>query len=444
MRTPHTERHHVVIVGAGFAGLETARSLRSTDVDVTIVDQHTVHTFQPLLYQVATAALDPSSVSRQVRGLLRGRRGQRFRLGRVVDLDLEGRRVVLDDGGSVAYDSLVLALGAVYGDLGVPGVRRHAFALKTLHEAVALRSHLLRQLELAAHHPHDEGLRTVVVAGAGPTGVEMAGALAELLRAHRAETPELRGHPMRVVLVEPTDRVLASYGAGSRAYTERTLRRLGVEVRLGTAVRRAHGDRVELSDGTTLDAHTLVWAAGVRAHPLVERLGVDLGPGWRVPVGADLALPERPEVFVVGDLAGRVAGAAPHPQVAQAAIQMGKHVGRVIQARLAGRSARPFRYGDRGQMAIVARGAGVVEIAPRLGGARIRGVLGWLAWLAVHVAFLPGHQQRLTAATTWLRNAVTAEREARALLAVDRDAHDAGWATPASDAVASQGVDRAA
>ena len=436
-RDHERDRHHVVIIGAGFAGLATAQALRSADVDVTVVDQYTFQTFQPLLYQVATAGLDADAVAHPVRAFLRGRRAQRFHQGRVRDLDLDARRVRMADGSSLRYDSLVLAVGAVYGDLGIPGVRRHAFALKSLHETLALRAHVLRQLEEASRRPDDDALRTFVVAGAGPTGVEMAGALVELLQVARREASELRDRPTRVVLVEPTDRVLADYHRSSRDHAERVLRARGVELRLGTAVVRADAGSVELSDGETLATRTLVWAAGVRAHPLAQRLGVELERGWRVSVGPDLALEGRPEVFVAGDLAGGVGGHAPQPQVAQAAIQMGQHVGRVIRARLAGRDAPAFRYRDRGQMAIVGRGSGVAELAPRLGGARFRGGLGWLAWLLVHLVYLPGRRSRISALAAWVDGLLTGERPARVPLAVERADDDSGWATPLTPADAA-------
>ena len=417
-------RHQVLVIGAGFGGLAVARSLRRAAVDVTVVDQHNYHTFQPLLYQVATSGLKAEDVAHQVRGILRGHATTRFRMGRVEDLDLEGRRVRLDDGSDLAYDTLVIAAGAVYGDYGVPGVREHAFVLKGLHEAVALRSHILRQFEAAARNPAAaaDGSLTFTIAGAGPTGVEMAGALVEFFDVVRKDYPELAAARPRVVIVEPTDTVLAPYTPASRAYTERTLRRRGVEIRLGTGVTAVTPHQVELSDGEVLATRTLVWAAGVRAHPLAERLGVPLGRGARVPVSDRLHLNQYPEVFVIGDMAG-VTGETeqPYPQVAQVAIQMGKHVGRVVRARLDHRAAPSFRYRDRGQMAIIGRSAGVAELAKRFGGGRFSGFLGWLAWLFVHLIYLPGHQNRVSAFATWVYNFFTYDRHAR--LVLDQQSH---------------------
>jgi NADH:ubiquinone reductase (H+-translocating) len=419
MATARTTRHRVLVVGAGFGGLAVARSLRRTEVDVTLVDQHNFHTFQPLLYQVATAGLSAEDVAHQIRGIVRVHGNVRFRMGRVSDFDLDRRRVLLDDGEALSYDSLVLAAGAVYGDYGIPGVLEHAFMLKSLHEAVDLRSHIIRQFEAAAldERASDEGRLTFAIAGAGPTGVEMAGALVELFAVVRKDYPELAGTRPRVVLIEPTGAVLPPYTPATRAYAERTLRRRGVEVRLETAVRRVAPEWIELGDGEVLSTRTLIWAAGVRAHPLTERLGVPLGPGGRVPVSAHLHLPDRPEVFVIGDAAGVLGDdGRPHPQVAQVAIQMGKHVGRTILERLRGSTSAPFRYRDRGQMAIIGRSAGVAELSRQLGGGRFGGFLGWLAWLFVHLIYLPGHQNRVNAMATWIYNFFTYDRHARLVL----------------------------
>ncbi len=438
---------HVVVVGAGFAGLNVVASLRGAagpdgaPVDVTLVDQRNYHTFQPLLYQVATAGLDAGDVAHQVRDVLRRHPHARFRLGRVTDLDVAGREVVLADGERLPYDHLVLAPGAVYHDFGIPGVRDHAFVLKGVAEAEALRAHLLTTFEAAAREPGRiaDGRLDVVIVGAGPTGVEMAGALTELFsRVLPSDYPDLDVDAVRVVLLEALDAVLPPYQPQTRAYVERVLRDRGVEVRLGSIVREVTADRVRLDDGSELPYGTLVWAAGVRAHPLAEALGVPLGRGARVPVDDDLSLPGHPGVWLAGDLVGGVGAAAPdgpapqYPQVAQVAIQQGKHVAAGIRARLAGRPTRPFRYHDRGQMAIVGRAAGVAELSPGLGGFRLTGLLGWLGWLFIHLIYLPGHQNRVRAILGWAWEWFTYDRHARLILdPIDRRLDRAGPPPPA-------------
>ena len=415
-------QHHVLIVGAGHGGIEAAKALANSDVDVTIVDKNNYHTFQALLYQVATAGLDLGDVAHQVRGIVRRYRNVRFRMGRVVGFDLDERAAVLDDGGRIGYDSLIVAAGAVYGDLGVSGVREHAFVLKSLRESVALRSHILHQFERAARERDDASRRarlTFVIAGAGPTGVEMAGALAELYVVAAKDYPELADVRPTTVLVEASDRVLGMFSTPTRRYAEAVLRRLGVELRLETLVTSVGEDHVVLADDDRIGSHTLIWTAGVRAHPLAEALGVPLASGFRVPVTDRLHLEERPEVFVIGDMSA-VAGpdGQPYPMVAQPAMQQGKHVARTVLARAGGDDAAaaavgPFRYLDRGMMAIIGRGAGIAELSPRLGGMRLTGTLGWLAWLFLHLIYLPGHQNRVRAFASWVHTYLTRDRHAR-------------------------------
>jgi len=419
-------RPHVVVVGAGFAGLAVVKGLRGAGLDVTLVDQRNYHTFQPLLYQVATAGLDAGDVAHQVRDVLRDERHARFRMGRVVAVDLAGRTVTIaptpaaEGLDSIAYDHLVLAPGAVYHDFGVPGVHEHAFVLKSVAEAVALRAHLLRQFERASRAAATgapAGSLDVVIVGAGPTGVEMAGALLELFqRVLPTDYPELDLGRAQVRLLEALPHVLAPYHPSTRAYVEGVLRRRGADVRTGAQVREVTAERIHLADGASLPYGTLVWAAGVRAHPLAEALGVALDRAGRIPVDDDLSLPGHPEVWVAGDVAGSVGADGAYPQVAQVAKQQGRHVARGVRARLAGRPTRPFRYLDLGLMAIVGRSAGVAELSPTLGGFRMRGLLGWLAWLFIHLVHLPGHQNRLRALIGWAFEWFTYDRHARLIL----------------------------
>src|SRR5690606_20142681 len=400
MEAPNRPR--VIVVGAGFGGLNAAKALRHAPVDVLLIDAHNYHTFQPLLYQVATAALDAGDIAHQVRNVFRHQRNVRFRMGRVTDVDYDAKEVVLEDGERLPYDYLVLANGAVYNDFGTAGVREHAFVLKDLDKAVKLRGHILPRFEAAAVDPTlvDKGALTFVIVGAGPTGVEMAGALVELFqRVLPPEYPELDLRVARVVLVEMGPEVLPPFGQGSRRYAERVLRQRGVDVRLRSAVVSVTADGITLKSG--------------------EELGVELERGFRVPVEPDLSLPGRPEVFVVGDLAAaKDAEGTPLPQVAQVAIQGGKHAARSIVKRLQGRQAEPFVYRDLGNMAIIGRSAGIAELSRRLLGIRMRGFLGWLGWLFLHLIYLPGFRNRLSAFVSWAYNFFAYDRHARLILAM--------------------------
>ena len=421
------------MLGAGFGGLAVARGLRGADVDVTIVDANNFHTFQPLLYQVATAGLDADDVSFPVRHIVRGGRRWRpstVRMARVTGLDLAGRTVDLDDGDRLAYDMLVIATGAVSVDFGIPGVAEHTFALKHLDDALALRSHLLDQFERAAADAAlvERGALDVVVCGGGPTGVEMAGGLAELFTKVLArDFPELPVRADRITLVELADRVLTPFRPASSARALRTLRRRGVQVRLGVGVARASADGVELSDGTRLRARTIVWATGVAAEATASLTGTPTTRGGRLVVEPDLSLPGHPEVFAVGDVAASPDDdGAPLPQVAQPAIQGGRHVARQIRRRLAGATTEPFRYEDKGQMATIGRHDAVTELA---NGWRLSGVLGWVAWLGLHIVYLMGFRNRVNVLVNWAWNYVTFDRGSRILRESERRRASAAWAS---------------
>lgn len=411
------DRPRVVVVGAGFAGLNVVKRLERAPVDVLLVDQHNHHTFQPLLYQVATAQLEAGDVAHQVRAVLQGQDNARFRQGTVDGVDWDARTLRLAGGGEVAFDQLVIAPGAIYADFGVPGVRDHGFFLKSLSEAVNLRSHVLRRFEEASADPEavENGALTFVIVGAGPTGVEMAGALSELIyRALPADYPELDLSRARIVLLEMMDAVLPPFSDRSQRHAHRVLERKGVEVRLRTAVNEVRRDGAELDDGSFLPTRTLIWAAGVEAHPLAQALGVETTKGGRIVVEDDLSLPERPYAWAAGDVAAsKDDDGALHPQLAPVAIQHGQTVAANIVARLEGRGTKPFAYFDKGTMAIVGRNSGVAEVSRRLGGFHFRGFVGWLAWLFVHLISLPGHRNRLGAFASWAWEYLSFDRHAR-------------------------------
>ena len=436
------ERPRVVIVGAGFGGLNAAKSLRHAPVDVLMIDENNFHTFQPLLYQVATSALDASDIAHQIRGIFERQKNFRFRLGRVERVDHDAKEVVLADGDRVGYDYLILAAGAVYNDFGTKGVREHGFVLKSLETSVALRGHILSQFEQAAVDPTliDRGALTFVIVGGGPTGVEMAGALVELFqRVLPDDYPELDLRLARVVLVEMGSEVLGPFSDTSRRYAEKVLRQRGVDLRLSTAMVEASAEGITLRSGEFIPSRTLIWAAGVRASPLVEAVGGELTRGYRLVVEPDLSLPGRPDVFAVGDIAGATdEDGKLLPQVAQVAIQGGKHVARTIKARMLERQSEPFRYHDLGTMAIIGRNAGVADLSRTFLGIKLRGFIGWLGWLFLHLLYLPGHRNRFSAFFSWAYNYLTYDRHARLILHPHRtDDFAARPATEAANATAT-------
>jgi len=404
----------VVVVGAGFGGLKAVRALRHAPVEVTLVDRHNFHTFQPLLYQVATAGLDPGDVAHNARAIVRAQPNADFRLGSVTDVDLDRRLVCLDVGDPLPYDALILAAGGRTNTFGVPGVGRHAFALKSLADATALRNQVLGCFEAVDRDPTllDAGALTFVVAGGGPTGVEVAGALAELVdRVLARDYPDARSRRARIVLVEMMDRLLNGFTEASGTEACRALQARGVELRLGTSITEVTADEVRVADGAPLATRTLVWAAGIQANGLAERLGVQQGSGGRVPVRPNLSLPGRPEVFVIGDLAVlKGPGGRPYPQLAPVAQQQGAHAAGEIQRRMRGEPPRPFSYFDRGTMATIGRRSAVAELPF---GIRYGGTLAWLSWLGLHLLTLLGFRNRLVVLVKWAWNYLTYDAGAR-------------------------------
>jgi NADH dehydrogenase len=409
-------RARVVIVGCGFGGLFAARALARTAADVLVIDRNNYHLFQPLLYQVACAALAPADIAQPIRTILRHQKNARVMLAEVDGIDLQAR-CLHAAGHRVPYDYLLLAPGAVDNYFGHEEWRQFAPGMKEVEEATFIRSRLLRSFE-SAELEADPGERaaylTFIIVGAGPTGVELAGAIKELAvdvipRDFRvADTRRAR-----VILIEAGARVLPAFHGDSSARALAQLRGLGVEVRLGAPVTRVFADGVELG-AERLRGYNVIWTAGVRAAPLTAALGVPLAPDGRVRVSPDCSVPGHPETFVIGDAAYLVDSASgrPVPGVSQGAMQMGRYVARVIDAELRGaRSERAggFHYHDKGSMATVGKSRAVVEI----GRLRFGGWLAWLAWMALHVTVLIGFRNRLAVLSSWIYGYVFSRRSSR-------------------------------
>lgn len=404
---------HVVVVGAGLGGLTVARELADRPVKVTVVDRHNHHLFQPLLYQVATAGLEPQAVARSVRGIFRRAPNVHFRHAAAEHVDLDRREVRVDTGPPLHYDHLVLAAGATTKTLGIDGVREHTYPLKTLADATNLRDHVLAGFEQAAADPDaiEDGDLTFVMVGAGPTGVEMAGGIADLVhRTVAADYPEIDPARVRICVVEALPDVLPPYAPHLQAYAREALETRGVEVVTGRPLAGVDGDGVELDDGTHIPARTVVWAAGVRAHTLADTLGVEQAPDGSVVVEDDLTIPDHPEVHVIGDMCGALdPDGEPYPNLAPVAVQQGRHVVRQVARRRAGRASRPFRYDDHGTMTTIGPGAAVVSFPS---GRSLTGRVAWIAWLGLHVAELIGFRNRVAVLLDWLTNYGTRDRAA--------------------------------
>lgn len=380
----------VVVVGAGFAGMAAVRELHGSGAQVTLVDRHIYSTFQPLLYQVATGGLNPGDITYPVRHFVH-RYGARFRRAVVAAIDRGRRELVVDGGARVGFDYLLLASGVTTNHFGVPGAAEHSLALYTRREAILLRDRLMAGLEQLATRD-GTGELTVVVVGGGTTGVETAGALAELRNAGvKVAFPEITPRRVNVVLVEQGPELLAPYPPRLRRYTLTQLRKRGVDVRLDTPVREVTPDTITIGDGTTLRADLTIWAAGVTASTGVGDWGLPQGRGGRIVVDDHLRVAGQPEIFVAGDLA-LIDGQA-LPQQAQPAIQTGTHAGRQIRHLLAGQPTQRFCYHDKGTMATIGRNAAVVALPL---GVRLTGAPAWLAWLGLHIVMLLGNRNRLS------------------------------------------------
>jgi NADH:ubiquinone reductase (H+-translocating) len=402
----------VVIVGAGFGGLRAARALSRAPVQVVLLDRNNYHLFQPLLYQVATAGLEPEQIAKPVRIILRGQRNFDFRMVEVTGADLAARRLETS-AGPLVYDYLILALGGETNFFGLESVARHGLGLKDVGDAVTIRNHVLTSFERAMLETDPERRRarlTFVVVGGGPTGVEMAGALSELMRLVLVKDyPRLNLTDVRILLLEATDRLLGTFPPKLSAAAAATLWRKHVEVRFGATVADFDGARVTLKSGEVIPADTVIWAAGVQAAGLAGRLGLPTGRQGRVPVAPTLQVPGHPEVYVVGDAAYVEADGAPLPMVAPVAMQMADTAAGNIQRALRGQPAQAFRYKDPGSLATIGRNAAVAHLF----GIQFTGFFAWVMWLVVHIIQLIGFRNKLFVLLNWAWDYFFYERAVR-------------------------------
>jgi NADH dehydrogenase len=443
---------HVVIIGGGFGGLEAARALSGADVRVTLLDRHNYHLFQPLLYQVATASLSPGDVASPIRWILRRQTNVRVLLAEAHAIDAGARRVMIDGRGSpteaghgaqsVSYDYLIVAAGAAHAYFGHPEWAARAPGLKTLDDALEMRRQVLLAFE-AAERETDPGRQrrflTFVIVGGGPTGVELAGALAEIARhSLRRDFRSIRPESARVVVIEGSPSLLAHFPDHLRQAARRSLERLGVEVLTGSVVTgmdaegltyRPAGASADRPDQVhRIAAHTVLWAAGVAASPLVRSLDVPLDRAGRVSVGPTLQVPGHPEIFVVGDVCALEQDGRLLPGVAQVAMQQGAHAARNILRATTGQPPLPFRYRDYGTMAVIGRGSAVADIGP----VEASGFLAWLLWLFLHIFWLIGFRNRLSVLGEWAWSYLTLQRRVRLIT---------GEKLPSSARSAASGVD---
>lgn len=410
---------HIIIVGCGFAGLAAARGLRRAAARITIVDRSNHHLFQPLLYQVATAALSPADIAAPIRRILRGQKNVSVILAEATGVDIPAKRLILADG-HLDYDILVIATGATHAYFGHDEWAEHATGLKSLGDALLIRQRFLMAFEVAERE-HDEARRrawmTFVIVGAGPTGVELAGTLAEVTRQTLArDFRHINTASARVILVEAGPRVLPAYSEDLSEAARQQLERLGVSVWTGVKVTDIDAEGIHIGP-ERVQARTVLWAAGVAASPLAASLGAPLDRAGRVSVAPELTLPGRDDVYVIGDLAHIEQDGTLVPGVAPAAIQQGDCAARNIVATLRGRPRESFRYVDKGMLATIGRGAAVARISRF----KTSGYLAWLLWLFVHILFLIGFRNRLVVMIQWAWSYFTFDRGARLITAPLRE-----------------------
>jgi NADH dehydrogenase len=423
MGVAEAQRPRVLVLGGGFAGIGAAQKLKGADAEVVLVDRHDYHTFQPLLYQLATGLLETSAVGHSLRDLVHDQKNTTVHKATVTEVDLGSREARFKELEPLTYDYLVFGLGAEVNFFGTEGAAEHALPMYTLADALRLKEHVLGKWEAADKDPGlvEDGALNIVVVGGGPTGVESAGALAELYRADFAKDyPSLPQDNARIILVEAGQEIFAMFKPDIRAYTEKALKKRTVEVLTGEIVASVSPTRVTLKSGTVLKAHTLVWGAGLTGNRLVQSLGLTLEKGNRIGVGPELNLADRPEVYAIGDIAAITDAKTKHvlPQLGSVALQSGEHAGETIARRIAGKETKPFKYRDKGTMATIGRGAAVVQM---LGGRTMKGKAAQLAWGTVHLALLPTNEDRAKAVIDWTGAALTHQRTGRITVRTDED-----------------------
>jgi NADH:ubiquinone reductase (H+-translocating) len=413
-------RPRVVIVGGGFGGLYAARSLKHADVDVTLIDRRNFHLFQPLLYQVATGALSPGEIASPLRYVLNRQKNARVLLGEVTDIDVDKREVILTDHSRVPYETVIFATGSTHSYFGHPEWAAPAPGLKTVEDATEIRTRFLLAFERAekdtdpeARHPH----LTFVVVGGGPTGVELAGAMAEI--SHDTLKKDFRSintADAKIFLIEGAGRLLPTYPPKLSRAAERALNKLGVQTRTGAMVTGIDENGVTVKSGesvTTIPSKTVLWAAGVQASPigkmLSECLGLTLDHAGRVPVSPDLSIAGHPEILVIGDLAAFLQDGKQLPGVAPTAMQQGRYAATLIAHRLRNEKTKPFHYFDKGSLATIGRNQAVADIGPF----QFSGILAWLAWLFIHLLYIVEFENRLLIAVHWAYDYFTHNRGAR-------------------------------
>ena len=409
------KRPRVVIAGAGFGGLTCARGLKYKPVDVTLVDRNNYHLFTPLLYQVASALLDPGEIARPVRQLIRPLANADFRQASITGVDLDGHQLITDHG-AIAYDYLVLATGAQSDYFGNSSLAEHTLGLKDLDEGLAVRNRILSQFEASRWTDDPEQRRamlTFIVVGGGPTGVEMAGATSELIRlVLRKDYRDLDINEVRVVLIEAAPYVLVQFVPSLREAALQSLRRKGIEVMLETKVEAVTDSAVKLAGGEEINARTVIWTAGVKASALAQATGVPLVRQSRIKVEPSMQIRGHPEVFVIGDLAGATDGGAPLPMLIPVAMQQGRYVAKAIRDALADREPRPFQYRDPGIMATVGRNSAVAQ----LGRVHLSGFPGWVFWLAVHLVNVVSFRSRVVVLVNWAWEYIFYDRPVRLIV----------------------------